>query len=138
MGDFETEGEAAGRPAVDTQLEILLRLVDAQPEASMAICLTTPGGVVAGHLVGSRAWARRWEEVVSSTTGGEDPRDHLAHLAGTVQSALEGTEREAASGLHAFIHLVDVTYLSVPGTATAPLWRGRLSDVSGWSLGAPA
>ena len=126
-------------PTVDAHLEILLRLVDAQPEASLKICLTTPGGIVAGRLVGSRAWADRWELAVSAATGAEDRADHMAHLAHTVRSALKQTEPDTGDGgLHAFIHLVDVTFLSVPATATAPLWRGRLGDVSGWSLGAPA
>ncbi|MDQ0585559.1 hypothetical protein [Streptomyces rishiriensis] len=130
----------AALPPIDAHLEILLRLVDAQPEATLKICLTTPGGIVAGNLVGSRAWADRWEDVVSTATGAEDTADHMAHLAHTVRAAVKeaASEPGTGDGLHAFIHLVDVTFLSVPGTATAPLWRGRLGDVSGWALGAPA
>ncbi|MEV0552011.1 MULTISPECIES: hypothetical protein [unclassified Streptomyces] len=128
----------AAPPTVDAYLEILLRLVDAQPDASLKICLTTPGGIVAGSLVGSRTWADRWETTVSAATGAQDRADHMAHLAHTVRSALKQTEPDTGDGLHSFIHLVDVTFLSVPGTTTAPLWRGRLGDVSGWSLGAPA
>ncbi|MET8168142.1 hypothetical protein ABZT34_28460 [Streptomyces sp. NPDC005329] len=130
----------AALPPIDAHLEILLRLVDAQPEAALKICLTTPGGFVAGNLVGSRTWADRWEQEVSAATGAEDAADHMAHLAHTVRSALKeaASEPGTGDGLHGFIHLVDVTFLSVPGTATAPLWRGRLDDVSGWALGAPA
>ncbi|WP_199551388.1 hypothetical protein [Streptomyces sp. N35] len=124
-------------PAADAHLEILLRLVDAQPEASLKICLTTPGGFLAGSLVGSGAWADRWEEVVAAATGEEDRADHMAHLAHLVRSSLGTAEESSGDGLHAFIHLVDVTFLSVPGNATASLWRGKVSDVSGWSLGAP-
>jgi len=36
------------------------------------------------------------------------------------------------------LRLIDVSFRSVPGTAAAPLWRGRLGDVSGRSPGAPA
>lgn len=135
---FVVSEQGAVPAAVDAHLEILLRLVDAQPQASLAICLTLPGGIIAGSLVGSRAWADRWEEVVSPATGREDQADHMAHLAHAVRSALRQSDPDPGDGLHAFIHLVDVTFLSVPGTATAPLWRGRLASVSGWSLGAPA
>ncbi|MEU9781102.1 hypothetical protein AB0H92_09045 [Streptomyces phaeochromogenes] len=33
---------------------------------------------------------------------------------------------------------IDVSFRSVPGTTTGPLWRGRLGDVSGRLPGAPA
>ncbi|MFD9192604.1 hypothetical protein ACFWCA_30820 [Streptomyces phaeochromogenes] len=36
------------------------------------------------------------------------------------------------------LRLIDVSFRSVPGTTTAPLWRGRPGDVSGRSPGAPA
>ncbi|CAL9669608.1 hypothetical protein SUDANB176_07399 [Streptomyces sp. enrichment culture] len=60
----------------------------------------------------------------------------MAQLAHTVQAVMEQSEK-GAGGLHGFIHLLDVTSLSVPGDVTAPLWRGRGADVSGWSLGTP-
>ncbi|MER5311758.1 hypothetical protein ABT034_28655 [Streptomyces sp. NPDC002773] len=130
-------GAGTTHPAIDTHLEILLRLVEAQPGSSMAICLTTPGGVIAGHLGSADSWADRWRDVVSAATGAEDRSDHMAQLAHAVQASTERTEKVATGGLHAFIHLLDVTFLSVPGDVTARLWRGRVSDVSGWSLGTP-
>jgi hypothetical protein len=139
MNDFASTGTpASAHPAVDTHLEILLRLVEAQPGAGVAMCLTTPGGMIAGHLVSTSSWADRWRRVVSAATGTEDRSDHMAQLAHTVQASMEQTETAAAGGLHAFIHLLDVTFLSVPGDVTAPLWRGRVCDVSGWSLGTPS
>ncbi|MFF3350190.1 hypothetical protein [Streptomyces sp. NPDC002779] len=131
-------GAGTAHPAIDIHLEILLRLVEEQSGASAAICLTTPGGIIAGHLVSTSSWVERWRRVVSAATGTEDRGDQMADLAHAVQASTEQTEKDAAGGLHAFIHLLDVTFLSVPGEVTAPLWRGRASDVSGWSLGTPS
>lgn len=120
-------------PAVDAHLEILLRMVEAQPGARMAICLTTRGGVVAGHLVAARTWAERWEETVRQADE-QRQAEVMAHLPQMVQSTqLHGETSE--NGLHPFLHLVDVTFMSVPGSLTSPVWRGRVSDVCGWSLG---
>ncbi|MER7624548.1 hypothetical protein [Streptomyces sp. NPDC126503] len=127
----------AGAPPVDAHLELLLRLVAVRREASMAICLTTPGGIVGGHLVGPQAWADRWEEVVSEAIGRQERSELLAQLPHTVQAALRQTTGDDG-GLQPFIHLVDVTFMSVPGTPTTPVWRGRVGDICGWSLGAPS
>ncbi|MFB9463797.1 hypothetical protein [Streptomyces cinereospinus] len=123
-------GERA-QPAVDVHLEMLLRLVEAQSGAGIAVTLTTAGGIVSGSLVGSRVWAERWEDVVAEAVGGRADAEQLVLLPRTVQDSLE------EGSLHAFVHLVDVTFLSATATPTSPLWRGRVSDVSGWSLGAP-
>lgn len=128
--------EGTAHPAPDPHLEILLRLVEAQPEASMAICLTTPGGIVGGHLVAAISWAKRWEESV--VEAGEQrqagPMAQLPQMLEVVQRQIEPPD----GGLHPFLHLVDVTFMSVPGAPTSAVWRGRVSDVSGWSLGAPS
>ncbi|MEV6807902.1 hypothetical protein [Streptomyces sp. NPDC051132] len=120
----------------DAQLDILLQLVVSQPEASVAVCLTMPGGIIAGHLVSPVAWADRWEEVVSEATARQERSEVVAQLPHTVQDALRQMGGDPG-GRQSFIHLVDVTFLSAPTTPTAPLWRGRVSDISGWSLGAP-
>ncbi|MEV7673042.1 hypothetical protein ACWDNT_20150 [Streptomyces sp. NPDC000963] len=120
-------------PAVDTHLEILLRMVEAQPAARMAICLTTRGGVVAGHLVAAQTWAERWEETVRQADE-QRQTEVIAHLPQMIQSTQRHGEA-SENGLHPFLHLVDVTFMSVPGPLTSPVWRGRVSDVCGWSLG---
>ncbi|HZF91473.1 hypothetical protein [Streptomyces sp.] len=123
-------------PAVDTHLEILLRLVEAQPDARMAICLTTPGGIIGGHLVAARSWAERWEDAVreSGVTQQAAPMAQLPQMVQAAQPHGDASDR----GLHRFLHLVDVTFMSVPGAPTSPVWRGRVSDICGWSLGAPS
>jgi hypothetical protein len=124
-----------GVPVPDAHLEMLLRLGEAQPGAAVAVTLTTVGGIVSGSLVAGRVWAERWEGVVARAVGDQDDAEQVVTLPRTVQDALDDA---GPGGLHDFAHLVDVTFLSAPGTPTSPLWRGRVGDVSGWSLGAPA
>ncbi|MFI6338710.1 hypothetical protein [Streptomyces sp. NPDC050535] len=57
-------------PAVDAQVGIPLRLVDARSEVSQKICLTTPGGIFTGSPVGSLAGTGRRENMVSTATVG--------------------------------------------------------------------
>ncbi|MFJ8493197.1 hypothetical protein ACIRBZ_33360 [Streptomyces sp. NPDC094038] len=121
-------------PVVDVHLEMMVRLVEAQSGASIAVSLTTPGGVVSGSLVGRGTWAERWEDVVAEAVGAQEHAEPLVLLPRTVQ---DNVEENAPDRLHTFVHLVDVTFLSAPAAPASPLWRGRISDVSGWSLGAP-
>ncbi|MFE5896053.1 hypothetical protein ACFQ67_01245 [Streptomyces sp. NPDC056488] len=118
---------------VDMHLEVLLRMVEAQPGARMAICLTTRGGVITGHLVAAQAWAERWEDTVRQADE-QGQAEVMAQLPQMIQSTQRHGE-VSENGLHPFLHLVDVTFMSVPGSLTSPVWRGRVSDVCGWSLG---
>ncbi|MCK8679590.1 MULTISPECIES: hypothetical protein [Streptomyces] len=135
--DRSTQGDAAAAPEVDAQLEVLLRMAEVAEDGRLGITLSTSGGVIAGSLVGSAAWARRWEQVVAQNAGPEQRSEDLALLPRTVQEALGDGEGAGKDGLHPFLHLVDVVFLSVHGTVSAPLWRGRTADVSGWALGGP-
>ncbi|MEV8566501.1 hypothetical protein AB0436_13130 [Streptomyces sp. NPDC051322] len=134
-----SENRTAGTsgPAVDAHLEVLLRLVASQPDARMAICLTTSGGIIGGQLVSPVTWADRWEEVVSEATARQERSELMAQLPHTVQDALRQMGAEP-DGRQSFIHLVDATFMSAPTAPTAPVWRGRVSDISGWSLGSPS
>ncbi|MEV8554430.1 hypothetical protein AB0L04_32045 [Streptomyces glaucescens] len=134
-GPSQAAGESTG-PDIDAHLEILLRLVEAQPDASMAICLTTPGGIIGGHLVAARTWAERWEAAVRDAGVARQaaPMAQLPQMVQAAQPHGDASDR----GLHRFLHLVDVTFMSVPGAPTASVWRGRVGDVCGWSLGAPS
>lgn len=128
-GPVVSESSAA-LPPIDAHLEILLRLVDAQPEAALKICLTTPGGIVAGNLVGSRTWADRWEHVVSTATGAEDAADHMAHLAHTVRSALKEAESEPGTGTGCTTSSISSTSRSCPCPGPPPLRCG----VADWAM----
>ncbi|MFJ3581990.1 hypothetical protein ACIPPS_07110 [Streptomyces sp. NPDC090127] len=130
----ENTPTSPSQPMADAHLEMMVRVVEAQSGASAALSLTTVGGIVSGSLVSSAVWAARWREVVQESIGAEDHAEQLIQLPAIVQDALP--EQDGPS-LHHFVHLVDVTFLSAPGAPTTPLWRGRISDISGWSLGAP-
>ncbi|MCZ4514181.1 hypothetical protein O3Q52_39830 [Streptomyces sp. ActVer] len=127
----------AAPPAVDAYPEILLRLIDERPEADPESCPTTPGGIVAGSPVGSRTWADRSGDHGVGGHRSTEPRRPHGTSGARRPIRRERTESDTGDGLRSFIHLVDLSFRSMAGTTTAPLWRGWLGDVSGRTLGVP-
>lgn len=138
-------------PTHDQDLAGIVQLADAYG-LEYDIWLTLPGQVVRGTLIGARTYTTQVAEVVQ----GADPDD-------TLRAALAGRFRRRADELGSFgatsslgdlepgtddtkdadlptmpevehVHLRDVTISSLPDERL-PLWRGRLCDVAGWTLG---
>lgn len=137
--------------ANDPDLASIVQITDAFG-LEYDVVLTLAGLVVSGTLIGARAHAAQVADLVQ----GEDPDE-------TFRGALAGRFRQRAEDLRdwgagrklgaldpegpegedlepmpsvAYVHLRDVTVLPGSGGAThLDLWRGRLADVAGWSLG---
>lgn len=138
-------------PTHDQDLAGIVQLADAYG-LEYDLLLTLPGQVVRGTLIGARAYATAVADVVQ----GADPE-------GTLRAALADRLRRRATELGAFgatsslgdvepgtedtahtdlptmpevqfVHLRDATASSLPDVPL-PLWRGRLCEVTGWTLG---
>jgi hypothetical protein len=132
----------------DPDLVSLVQLADGYG-LEYDVVLTLSGQVVEGTLIGARMFA----STVADTAQGQDPDD-------TLRGALAARFRKRAEELEGFgaasklgdldpegpdnedlpsmpdveyIHLRDATASSLSGR-TLPLWRGRLTDVVGWTL----
>lgn len=125
-------------PAQDVQLQMLVRLIGQDPEAALPITLVVGGGVLHGDLISHQAWTADWAR---SLRGFDGPGARLLkRFPEEVDRAV--ADREGHDGPHRlpqWIHLRDATHAGASGRPVVmPLWRGRLADVSGWSLGKPA
>ncbi|WNI24175.1 hypothetical protein [Streptomyces sp. ITFR-16] len=119
----------------DLQLQLLIQLLDRETRSGLPLTLTIPAGVLHGEVIGHEAWKAEWSRSLRQVEG--EGSNLMAEFPETVDQGI--SELQAARpGLPRWIHLRDAT-LIFGGTAPLrlPLWRGRLSDVSGWALGRP-
>lgn len=115
--------------APDLILEVLVSLV-ARNENSYGITLWVPGAVVSGKLVGVNHWLNTLVENLDEKLAGLPAALH--------RQLLLPDERDEDEGVTwSYIHLVDARIFV--GTEAVPtsgcMWRGRLSEVAGWSFG---
>ncbi|OKI14227.1 hypothetical protein [Streptomyces sp. CB03911] len=142
-------------PHVDQLLSLLVDLAD-RTDLELSITLTTASSVVTGVLISGGRWAEL--NVALMEGAGENlagmkyffdevlkAQDIRKAKAATVRDALTGVDigddyRTAITDVDApsYIHLRDARMLGpsglVPTGAAAP-WRGRLSEIAGWSIG---
>ncbi|MEZ3160952.1 hypothetical protein AB1K54_10445 [Microbacterium sp. BWT-B31] len=88
------------------------------------------GATVSGIAIGSREW---FDGLLDLMDGAGEGGDVVAHS--LAQSFMElGPDRLAALS-EGFLHMRDASILAGGTTLTMPLWRGALSEVTGWSSG---
>ncbi|MEU4066225.1 hypothetical protein AB0F25_28130 [Streptomyces wedmorensis] len=121
-------------PVLDLDLRLLVLMVNTEENrgTSVSITLHVPGGLVSGELIGREDYLDRLDRVASG-----------AGMSGIVGFRRKAAEvlREAGvrktDDLPRWIHLQDAAVVGPNGRLlTFPVWRGRLADVAGWSLGA--
>lgn len=126
---------------------LLALLVDHLNEhgGEIPITLTTPGGVLTGTLIGVREYLKRY---------GTDLASVFPSRANAILDTFDAAGEESANSVRRhkekvragetefesprYLHLRDAQYLTGNLHSTARdtvLWRGRLVDVSGFSLG---
>jgi hypothetical protein len=132
--------------------DVLARYVETVNQAQEPVCtgfavtLTVRGVVIAGELVPH--W--QWFDEVAQNSGGQDSdyfelartlKEHARVTSEATEAQSAGTEltEEQRSALRirtAYIHLKNARLLApASGAQRSQYWRGRLSDISGWSIG---
>ncbi|MEU9893863.1 hypothetical protein ACIBCS_20745 [Streptomyces phaeochromogenes] len=125
-------------PVPDVQLQMLVRLIGLDTEVALPITLVVGGGFLHGDLISHEAWAAGW---ASTLRGVDGPGARLLERfpEQVDQAVVDKQGNQGPQRLPRWIHLRDATGVTgTNGTVAMPLWRGRLADVSGWSLGKPA
>ncbi|MET7642408.1 hypothetical protein ABZS83_01875 [Streptomyces sp. NPDC005426] len=123
-------------PVPDLQLQLLVQLLDREMRSGLPLTLTVPAGVLHGDVIGHEAWKAEWSRSLRQVEG--EGANLIAEFPETVDQGISELGAAEGAQLPRWIHLRDATLL-FGGTAPLrlPLWRGRLSDVSGWALGRP-
>ena len=124
-------------PVPDRQLQMLVRLMGEDAQAALPITLTVGGAFLHGDLISHEAWTTDWARGLHGMDG--PGAQLLERFPQQVDEAV--VDKQGGPGprrLPQWIHLRDATGVAAGGgSAVMPLWRGRLTDVSGWSLGRP-
>jgi hypothetical protein len=130
----DTEG-AASRPDVDWYLQQMVKMANEQG-VEMGVTLVVGGSVITGTMVSGATYFETFAEQFASGWTDEESK-------GTIQKALAQPAQLYAHGKNndplgaSFIHLRDARIIT-PSEAMPTqgmLWRGRLTEVSGFSLG---
>ncbi|MGW1727480.1 hypothetical protein ACWCQK_31755 [Streptomyces sp. NPDC002306] len=124
-------------PVPDVQLQMLVRLIGQDAQAALPITLVVGGGFLCGDLVSHEAWRADWAR---SLRGIDGPGARLLERFPEQVDEAVADKRgdQVPQRLPQWIHLRDATGIAgTDGSVVMPLWRGRLTDVSGWSLGRP-
>jgi hypothetical protein len=113
----------------DPLLSLFARLVN-DTDAEIHVTLAVGGGVVTGALISREKWMKHSAETMNATVPGSGViPDELGRML-----EAEASERTP----YEYLHLKDARYLSPTGTMPERprmLWRGRISEVAGWSWG---
>ena len=154
-GDRDRLGELAAQselphPGGDPDLVSLVQLANAYG-LEQPVVLTLAGQVLSGTLVGGRYYFERLASAVQGDDADDTMRGALAAGyrrrgeefadwgAGSTLGDLdpEGPDDDALAAMPrvAYLHLRDVGVVGSPASGRQPLWRGRLADVVGWSVG---
>jgi hypothetical protein len=136
------------KPPLDWALEGLMTLVlgraDDRNSANLGLTLQVSGQVVAGSLVTPDAWAENVRQLFRSATG--EGALWMDEAFGAFWEEVYGktrVERQSAEGdgpalpFRTFIHMSEAVIHTGPHRQYVGPWRGRLSEVSGWSIGVP-
>ncbi|WP_422097492.1 hypothetical protein [Variovorax sp.] len=108
----------------------------------LPITLAINGMLISGRIISSHAYFDGMAETIAASLFGNDESPTRAVLVESI-SSLPGDrndpEIKEVDSLH-FIHLRNVRFMDAAGQMLnlngAPLWRGRLTEVAGWSFGA--
>lgn len=118
---------------------ILAVLVDSMNRSTgeLSITLSVSGNVISGDLIGMKEFFTLCSERVKAAEIQENP--DTANEKGSLSTYLKEVivDPEDIQNPPHYIHLKDARYItskqSIPNIGM--LWRGRMSEVSGWSLG---
>ncbi|MCX4529997.1 hypothetical protein OG982_30725 [Streptomyces sp. NBC_01551] len=130
-------------PVLDMYLGLLVPLLELDERNHIPVTLTVSGAVIYGELISYDVWKSEWVKLLQESTQGAGV-DVLAKFPQSVddvrQELVDAGELHVLKSPPRFVHLRDVSILggSHSTTINHRLWRGRLAEVSGWSLGTPS
>lgn len=126
-------------PVRDVYLMAILAMLDEDKSnrAALSVTLQVAGALVTGELIGHSRWRNELKAWLA-TIGGDS--DVISDLVSIVEEEL--AEQGQTHATH--LHLRDAKFITnyagsmqgiAPQGPERPLWRSRIAEVQGWSLG---
>lgn len=138
-GPFGAEGER------DWFLQSVISLANSGAEIGMT--LTVGGAVVSGMLVGGKTYFKELAEMIRGADDQDEEVDPMLDAIATSWEKLseiydkpEGATEEWSPGPFGYIHLRNARVYApgggvLPSSPSGVLWRGRLTQISGFAIG---
>lgn len=134
------DADVLQRATPDWLLRMLVRLIERHDENSMGVTLNVAGAAITGTLVSRSRWLKELaKEGGTLATLVEGVQEALAAFEKPEQDQSEQDDDSDSGTVYNYLHLLDAHIIS-GGQATIPTgdgmhWRGRLSEVAGFSVG---
>ncbi|MGA1813688.1 hypothetical protein VH571_15005 [Frondihabitans sp. 4ASC-45] len=112
---------------------------DEYPDGSIGLTVASNGVVVSGAAISRTAWSAALVDQVRQG-GGDATAPHVEKIYNEIQAIkTEGAQKRRDQDLperaRRFLHMKNARLIAGGETINVPLWRGSLSDISGWSMG---
>jgi hypothetical protein len=128
----------------DSMLEMLGHLAN-NVGLGMGLTLVTAGGVVTGSSIPHSEYLRRQAESVENANSANEGAaasaralaEWLRDQAKESDEARENEKEDDPLWMPRYIHLADARVHDGNQYLSLPLWRGRLTEIVGWSFGSP-
>ncbi|SDH03469.1 hypothetical protein SAMN05216588_102199 [Pseudomonas flavescens] len=124
------EFEWSGR-RVDWFLQQLVRMANSDPSIEMGITISTPAGMITGTLISAQNYFREFGQIMADSLNTPDLVETYAQFG----EAGGNTDQLP----YQFVHLRNAFSVSASGTVPTNggvLWRGKIAEVAGFSIGA--
>jgi hypothetical protein len=128
-------------PVRDVYLMAILSMLDEDDTntAALSVTLQVGGALVAGEMIGHSRWRTELKAWLATIGGSSDAISDLVTM-------VEEEFAEQGQTWPSHLHLRDAKFITnyagsmqgiSPQGPERPLWRTRIADVQGWSLGRP-
>lgn len=139
---LDSDGEELGTPPPlenDSLIQNIVRL--AMDGVGLDVTLTVNGLLVCGRVVSGKQYFERTTALFESAEGSHEAKKVIRTLLESYLTVYDKNDPEYGKHI-GFIHLKDVTFHSPSGGAgipngkkERPMWRGKISHVSGVNFG---
>lgn len=126
-------------PVRDMYLMAILAMLDADEsnKSALSVTLQVGGALVTGELIGHGRWRSELKAWLATIGGNSDV---ISDLVSIVEEELAERPQDRPSHLHLRDARFITSYASsmegiAPYGPERPLWRTRIAEVQGWSLG---
>jgi len=122
-------------PSLDFFLNMLLNVMGDAAESSATLTLYYGGAIISGYAIPDRRWVSLWLDQLASggVPVGTEAQQEIENTFDAIRASRGDTLD--LSHTHRFVNMRDVTVYLGGNQFNIPLWRGRLEQVDGWSMG---